>query len=313
MKKIRPEHKKLLEKQQNSFIGEHSAVKVCTWTKKSLLDEGVCYKEKFYGISCHRCCQMTPSVGYCQNQCIFCWRPMEYTEGTEMKPPYDDPKELVDNAIKAQRKQLSGFGGHEKLNKKKFKEAQNPNQFAISLSGEPTLYPKLGELIAEIKKRDSTAYVVSNGLFPDAVENLQTLPTNFYLSLDAPNESLFRKIDNPQIDHAWQNLNRSLDIMSKLDTTTILRITLIKGKNMIEPENYARLIQKASPDFVEVKAYMFVGASRQRLSIEMMPRHHEVKAFAENIEKYLKNYKIKDEKKESRVILLKKKTIFSDR
>ena len=69
-------------------------------------------------------------------------------------------------------------------------------------------------------------------------------------------------------------------------------------------EQYAKLIEKAAPKFVEIKAYMFVGASRQRLSIENMPRHHEVKEFTEEILKHLKNYKLKDEKKESRVVLL---------
>jgi len=304
MPKIKPEHKKLLENQHYAFIGNHSAVKICTWTKKSLLDEGICYKEKFYGIKCHRCCQLSTTIGYCQNRCIFCWRPTQYTEGIEMKGNIDDPKELINNAIKAQQKQISGFGGNSKLNKKKFKEAQTPNQFAISLSGEPTLYPKLGELIEEIFKRDATAYVVSNGLCPNVLDNLNPLPTNLYISLDAPNEELFNKIDQSQIKDPWKKLNRSFEILKNLNTTTVLRITVLKGLNDVHPEQYAKLIKKASPDFVEVKAYMFVGASRQRLTIDRMPRHHEVKAFSKEILKHLKKYTLKDEKKESRVVLL---------
>ncbi|MBD3354529.1 4-demethylwyosine synthase TYW1 [Candidatus Woesearchaeota archaeon] len=306
MSKIKPELKKLLENQQYAFIGSHSAVKICAWTKKSLLDEGVCYKEKFYGISSHRCCQLSTTVNHCQNRCIFCWRPTQYTEGIDIKGKLDDPKKLIDKAIKAQQKQISGFGGNKKLNKKKFKEAQIPNQFAISLSGEPTLYPKLGELINEILKRDATAYVVSNGLCPDVLADLHPLPTNMYLSLDAPNKELFRKIDQSQIKDAWEKLNKSLEILKKLNTKTVLRITVLKGLNDVHPEQYASLIKKASPDFVEVKAYMFVGASRQRLTIDRMPRHHEVKAFSKDILKHLKEYKLKDEKKESRVVLLAK-------
>ena len=42
--------KEILKKQHYEIAGknEHSAVQICRWTKKSLRDEGVCYKEKFY-------------------------------------------------------------------------------------------------------------------------------------------------------------------------------------------------------------------------------------------------------------------------
>ncbi|MBW2978447.1 4-demethylwyosine synthase TYW1 [Candidatus Woesearchaeota archaeon] len=306
---VSKELRRLLEKQHYRFIGNHSAIKICTWTKKSLLDQGVCYKEKFYGIKSHQCCQISTTLGHCQNRCILCWRPVEYTEGIKIKKPLGDPKQLIEKAIKAQQKLLNGFPGNEKINLTKFKEAQTPNQFAISLSGEPLLYPKLGELIKEIHKRKATSFIVSNGLLPEALTKLKPLPTQLYISIDAPNEKLFKKVDRPTIKNAWKKLNKSLNILKELKskTRTVLRITLLKNLNMIEPENYAKLIKKADPIFVEVKAYMFVGYSMQRLSIQNMPRHHEVKAFTEKIIKYLPNYKIKDEKKESRVVLLAKK------
>ena len=57
---------------------EHSAVETCRWTKKSILDEDVCYKQKFYeaihDIDSHRCLQMTPSLPFCDHRCVFCWR-----------------------------------------------------------------------------------------------------------------------------------------------------------------------------------------------------------------------------------------------
>jgi len=303
MPKTSSELKKLLEKQHYAFIGDHSAIKVCEWTKQSLRGKGVCYKEKFYNIKSHRCCQISTTIGYCQNACLFCWRPIEHTEGIKMSLPLDSPKELIENAIKAQQNQLSGFKGSKTTDKKKFKEAQIPNQFAISLSGEPLLYPKLGELIQEINKRDSTSFVVTNGLLPNKLKSLSPLPTNLYISLDAPNETLFKKIDRPKIKNAWKKLNQSLEILKDLKTTTVLRLTMIINMNMVHPEQYAKLIEKAQPDFVEVKAYMWVGYSQNRLNIKNMPRHPEIKAFSKEILKHLKNYRFKDEKKESRVVL----------
>ncbi|MBW2965622.1 4-demethylwyosine synthase TYW1 [Candidatus Woesearchaeota archaeon] len=300
------ELKKLLQKQHYSFIGNHSAIKICTWTKKSLLDQDFCYKQKFYNIKSHLCCQLSTTIGFCQNRCILCWRPTEYTIGTTIKNE-DNPKELIQKATKAQQKQISGFKGNKLINLKKFKEAQEPKHFAISLSGEPLIYKNLNKLIKELKKQNKTTFIVTNGLLPNRLKNLEP-PTQLYLSLDAPNKNLFEKIDKPVIKNAWKKLNKSLEILKELKnkTRTVLRITLIKNLNMIEPENYAKLIKKADPDFIEIKSYMWVGYSQQRLSIKNMPLHNEIKDFAKEILKHLKNYKLINEKKESRVILLSK-------
>ena len=42
--------KQELEKQQYRVVGDHSAVKICGWTKNMIRGEGGCYKLKFYGI-----------------------------------------------------------------------------------------------------------------------------------------------------------------------------------------------------------------------------------------------------------------------
>ena len=56
-------------------------------------------------------------------------------------------EEIIENCVAAQKKLLSGFKGHNNINQKKFKESQDPNQFAISLLGEPTLYKEIGKFI----------------------------------------------------------------------------------------------------------------------------------------------------------------------
>ena len=113
-----------------------------------------------------------------------------------------------------------------------------------------------------------------------------------------------KKINQPEFSDYWERFNRSLENLQEKKRGT-LRITLIKGWNMTEPENYAKLISKAQPKFVEVKAYMNVGFSKQRFGMEHMPRHEEVREFAENIADCA-GMKIIDEKKESRVVLLMK-------
>jgi tRNA wybutosine-synthesizing protein 1 len=300
------ESKQTLEKQQYGIAGKHSAVKICSWTKKSIRNEDVCYKEKFYGIKSHRCMQITPNLACC-NRCIFCWRDLSTPTATEWQEEWetDSPEEIIQKCIEEHRKLLIGFGGNEHADKQKLAEAYEPNQVAISLSGEPILYPKINELISLLKKKRMSIFLVTNGQFPEELENIE-LPTQLYISMDAPNKELFEKIEQSANKNAWERFNKSLDVMKKLECKTAVRITLIKDLNMEDLEGYKKLIEKAMPDYVEVKAYMFVGASRQRLTIKNMPYHEEVKQFAEELENILPDYKIKDEKAESRVVLLEK-------
>ncbi len=301
--------RELLEKQQYGFVGKHSAVKICTWTKKSIKNEDYCYKQKFYGIRSHLCCQMSPSVGHCHNRCIFCWRPIEesskvyFDESSEI----DSPDSIIAGCIEQQKRLLTGFFGNPKADQEKLKEAMEPMHFAISLTGEPMLYPKINELIKRLHKLGKTTFVVTNGLEPERLKNIEP-PTQLYLSVDAPNKELFEKIDQPTIAGAWERLMQSLRVIRELNsrTRTCLRLTLIKGKNMVDEKGWASAIMLAEPLFVELKAYMFVGFSRLRLKLENMPRHNEVRAFAEKVAKEC-SYKIIDEKKESRVVLLAKR------
>ena len=294
----------LLEKQKYRIVGNHSAVKLCTWTKKSLRSEGVCYKEKFYGIKSHRCLQMTPAVSWCPNRCVFCWRATDKTLGSEIKGEVDSPEQILDGAIEAQRNLLTGFKGFEGTDMKKWKEAQNPDQIAISLSGEPTAYPLISDFIKLCNSRKMTTFLVTNGQFPERLENIEK-PYQFYLSLDAPTKDIYKKIDVPVFKDYWERFTKTISIMSSIDTRKVVRLTLVKGLNMSHIKDYAKMIDQINPDFIEVKAYMHVGFSKYRLPREAMPLHSEVHDFSEKLEKEL-SYKITDESKPSRVVLLER-------
>ncbi len=301
-------YKDILRKQKYIIFGEHSAVHVCRWTKKSLTNQGICYKEQFYGIQSHSCCQMSPWIN-CQNQCLHCWRPIELK--IQLNNKLNTPKEIIEGSINAQRKLLTGFGGDKNTNQQKYKEAQNPTQFAISLIGEPTLYPHLPELILELRKQKKTSFVVSNGLQPEMIKKMQkknAFPTQLYVSMLYPNEKLFRKITQNKAKNSWKKYNTTLELMKTLNTRTVIRMTLIKDLNLKDSmiKSYAELIKKASPLFIEVKGYMSVGFARERLGYEKMPYHKDIATFSKKLLKHLPEYQFLDEKKESRVVLLGK-------
>lgn len=300
-------NKKQVEKLESSgyrFVGSHNhaAAKICHWTKQSILDKGVCYKEKFYGIESHRCLQMAPAVPNCQQKCEFCWRDLSYTQ-TQWEGEYDNPKTIIDEAVKAQNNLLCGFFGNDKANKEKLEESKTPTNAAISLAGEPMLYPEIDELITEFNRRNFTTFVVSNGQCVDKLKNLENEPYQLYLSLDAPTKKIYNDVCQPQISEGWDNLNQSLDTLASFNSRTCIRTTCVKGRNMTNPEKYAELIKKASPDFVEIKAYMCVGSSRHRLTPDNMPTFDEVKSFAQKIGENC-GKKIVNESEVSRVVLL---------
>ena len=286
------------------FVGQHghAAAKICHWTRKSMVNEGVCYKEQFYGVKSHRCLQMSPAVPFCNQKCSFCWRDLSQTR-VEWEGEYDDPKTIIEGAIKAQNNLLCGFGGNKKADRKKLEESKKPTNAAISLAGEPTLYPEIDELLAEFHRQDFTTFLVTNGMYWEKLESLENEPTQLYVSLDAPNEKVYKSLCNPQINDGWNNLNKTLELMNSFDTRTAIRITSVKGKNMFNTDEYAELINKANPTYVEVKAYMFVGSSRKRLSLDNMPSNQDVRDFAQEIADKT-GREITKESQVSRVVLL---------
>lgn len=344
-----PGYRALLEKQGYRIIGEHSAVKLCHWMRQSLLYGRTCYKERFYGISSHRCLQMTPTLDQCTQMCTFCWREQGFTnpdyfddcdeevvgEGEGVKsgpeeapssgsasPPatevahntdgtvkprrkVDDPETIVEGSLKAQKSLVSGFKGDPRCDEAMWEEAREPNQVAISLSGEPTLYPYLSDLIGIYKRRGMTTFVVTNGTMPGALAELDELPSQLYVSVDAQDYDTFRELCRPMGEpHArWDALMETLELFPSLTTRKVVRHTLLQGANMDDPAGFAKLDRVADPDFVEPKGYVFVGASRMRLTIDYMPPHEAVRSLGEAIAGDL-GYELVDEMPASRVVLL---------
>ncbi len=218
----------------------------------------------------------------------------------------DEPETIIEGCIRKQRELLSGFFGNERVNKKKIKEAQNPKYWAISLSGEPTIYTKLSSLIKELHRRGNCTFLVTNGLFPKRIESLDELPVQLYVSLDAPNKEIYNKIDRPTMKNSWERLNQTLELLPSLETRTVLRLTLVRNLNLCNAKEYSKLIKKANPMFVELKAFMAVGYARYRLQYSDMPSHEEIKNFAKEICSHT-GLKIIDEKENSRVVLLAEK------
>jgi tRNA wybutosine-synthesizing protein 1 len=252
---------------------------------------------------------MTPSLFYCTQQCLFCWRAQSgdlKVKWDEMKlPEWDPPEEIVEKTLKEQARILSGYKGNPKTNLKKLSEARTPKHVALSLTGEPTLYENIEELMHRFRNKGFTTFLVSNGTIPSKLAELSEEPTQLYISVCAPNKNVFKQVCRPQISNAWIRLNETLEVLPSFECPTVIRMTLVKGYNMKSVEGYAKLVEKAKPTYIEAKAYMHVGFSNLRLDYGRMPEHGDVRGFAIKLAEKT-GYNIVDESFPSRVVLLSK-------
>ena len=306
--KYRPLYERMI-KQKYHFVGRHTVVKKCYWNHAALTQQRFCYKCKFYGIESHRCIQMSPTAFWCWNACLHCWRirPQDVgVEWDETKMPFaDDPREIVDGIIEEYRRIISGYKGHPRVPKKLLEEAMEPKHVAISLTGEPTLYPYLGELIREIHRRGMTTFLVTRGVRPDVLANLEEEPSQLYISIEAWDKRSYNYFTRPLVPRAWELTLETLEMLPSFSSPTVLRITHVKGFNDSEEavKGLAKLVRIAQPTYIEVKAYMYVGASRERLTRDNMPSHEEVVRLAHRISE-LTGYPIRSESRPSRIVLL---------
>ncbi|MEM4756498.1 MAG: 4-demethylwyosine synthase TYW1 [Desulfurococcaceae archaeon] len=298
-----------LVKQGYHLIGILGAVKRCHWSREAIIRHRFCYKCLWYGIESHRCIQMTPVVAWCWNRCLHCWRIQPEDIGMhwdDTKPPViDDPEVLVEESIRVHRQIMAGFKGNPNADQKMVEEAINPRHAAISLAGEPTLYPLLSDLIYEYHKRNITTFLVTRGTRPDIIKSLDVEPTQLYISMEAWDKRSYEYFNRPIVPRAWELFQETLEYIPSVRSPVTFRITLVKGFNDNEEaiRGFAKIIEKAQPTYVEVKAYMFLGVSKGRLNRANMPSHSEVREYAKRLSD-LAGYMLLSESIPSRVVLL---------
>jgi tRNA wybutosine-synthesizing protein 1 len=268
-----------------------------------------CYKQRFYGVPTHRCLQMTPSLGHCTQSCVFCWRATPETLGVgwEQTRPIshgDDPDAIVEGAIASHRKLIYGWGGNQKVTEQFLRDALNPVHAAISLEGEPTLYERLGDLVASFKSHGfRSVFIVTNGTNPKALTSLSTEPSQLYVSLCASDEETFKRTCRPMIPDAWSKVRETLDLLRSFKCPTVIRQTLVPRFNMNNISGYADLILSAEPTYVEPKGAMSVGFARQRFAYDEMANFAQIKTFAAELSDRT-GYSTIDEQYESNIVLL---------
>jgi len=192
---VTPKQAVALKKEGYKLIGTHSAVKLCRWTKHQLRGRGGCYKHTFYGITSYQCMEATPSLA-CANKCVFCWRHHKNPVGREWRWKTDDPNFIVREAVKMHISMIKETKGIPGVKMERWKEAHTVKHCALSLVGEPIMYPRIDEFLADLHERKISTFLVTNGQHPQAIQSLRPI-TQLYVSVDASTQESLIEIDRP--------------------------------------------------------------------------------------------------------------------
>lgn len=300
---ITPTLQKILTKQGYKLVGSHSGVKLCRWTKSMLRGRGGCYKHTFYGIESHRCMETTPSLA-CANKCVFCWRHHSNPVGTEWKWKMDNPETILQDAMKNHYQMIKEFRGVPGVKPERLKEGMKVKHCALSLVGEPIMYPEINKLTQLLHQHEISTFLVTNAQFPDAISKLDPV-TQLYVSVDAASKDSLKKIDRPLFKDFWTRFLDSLKALSNKGQRTVYRLTLVKAWNTEEIEGYAKLIELGQPDFIEIKGVTYCGTSKaSNLTMENVPWHEEVLAFVQSLINAIPRYAIAAEHEHSNCVLI---------
>ncbi|KAH7524088.1 S-adenosyl-L-methionine-dependent tRNA 4-demethylwyosine synthase [Ziziphus jujuba] len=295
-----------LEKQGYKIIGSHSGVKICRWTKSQLRGRGGCYKHSFYGIESHRCMEATPSLA-CANKCVFCWRHHTNPVGKSWQWKMDDPLEIVNSAIEQHTKMIKQMKGVPGVTVERLREGLSPRHCALSLVGEPIMYPEINTLVDELHRRRVSTFLVTNAQFPEKIKMLKPI-TQLYVSVDAATKESLKAIDRPLFGDFWERLIDSLKALKEKQQRTVYRLTLVKGWNTEDIEAYSNLFSIGKPDFIEIKGVTYCGSSAtSKLTMENVPWHSDVRDFSEALAlRSLGEYEVACEHVHSCCVLLAK-------
>lgn len=300
---ITPALREALTKQGYQLIGSHSGVKLCRWTKSMLRGRGGCYKHTFYGIESHRCMETTPSLA-CANKCVFCWRHHTNPVGTEWRWKVDQPELILKEAIENHQSMIKQFRGVPGLKAERFEEGMEVKHCALSLVGEPIMYPEINRLLKLLHQQGISSFLVTNAQFPEEIRNL-TPVTQLYVSVDASTKDSLKKIDRPLFKDFWQRFLDSLKALSAKQQRTVYRLTLVKCWNVDELQAYAELVSLGNPDFIEVKGVTYCGESAaSSLTMANVPWHEEVVRFVRELVALLPDYEIACEHEHSNCLLI---------
>merc|ERR1712232_61737 len=214
---------------------------------------------------------------------------------------------IVREGIANHQKMIRECKGIPGVKPDRYNEAMTVKHCALSLVGEPIMYPRINEMLKDLHDRSISSFLVTNAQFPEAIHTLAPV-TQLYVSCDAATPHELKAIDRPLFADFWERYLESLRAIREKRQRTVYRLTLVKDKNMSAPEAYAKLVALGEPDFIEIKSVTVCGKLKaSTLTMGNVPWHEEVRTFSEAMlaaEGLDEKYELACEHQHSNIVLI---------
>jgi len=182
---------------------------------------------------------LSPATKQCNFDCLYCeLEPAKTVDKMDSYPKVSDVIEAVQEA----------FTKHEKI-----------DVLTITANGEPTLYPKLDELVDELDKVKGNAktLILSNGanIYEKRIQNTLKKLDSVKLSLDCISKECFKKLDRNDTSVDVEKIVQGMiEFRALYDKSFVLEVLFVKNMND-KPKEIGLLyeaIKKINPNRVDV-------------------------------------------------------------
>lgn len=143
----------------------------------------------------------------------------------------DPPEFLIEKALATHQGMIKPLKGIPGATTERYNEALNPVHCALSLVGEPIVYPHINEFVQLLHQRAISSFLVTNGQHPESIAKLTTPVTQLYVSVDAPDPDTLKKVGRPLFKDYWERMQESLVLLGKRTERTVARLTIVKRWN----------------------------------------------------------------------------------
>jgi tRNA wybutosine-synthesizing protein 1 len=128
----------------------------------------------------------------------------------------------VAEAVDLHRTMINEMRGVPGVQPERLIEADTVKHCALSLVGEPIMYPRINEMLKALHERKISTFLVTNAQFPESIRDLEPI-TQLYVSIDASTRDSLKAIDRPLFKDFWERFLESLKYMEEKKQRTVYR------------------------------------------------------------------------------------------
>lgn len=109
----------------------------------------------------------------------------------------------MEEAVELHRAMIREMKGVPGVLPERLAEALTVKHCALSLVGEPIMYPRINLMLQELHDRRISSFLVTNAQFPERIQQLDPV-TQLYVSVDASTRDSLKAIDRPLFKDFWE-------------------------------------------------------------------------------------------------------------